>query len=296
MITNIDGKSVADNIKNEVRNELLKISDNYRVPSIVVVTVGNNQASQVYVNNKRKACEFCGITFTHKHFEETVDEETLKAYLTEVNNDTTVDGVIVQLPVPEHLSQVSKDYVSVLKDVDGFNNKISVVEAPCTPLGIMTLFDAYGIDLTGKHVVILGRSKIVGKPLIELCLNKNATVTSCNSYTKGLKGITGSADIIISAMGKPKMINHSYLTSKCTCIIDVGMNRDKNNKLCGDVDYNDIIEYWSDLDTNEPEETQTNRYITPVPGGVGPMTVASLMKNIVTCYKLQKEINEKAHI
>lgn len=289
MITKIEGKVVADELKSQIKAYIEETSKNYRKPSILVVTIGDNQASEVYVRNKKLACEYCGIEFNQQHFAETVTQEELDNYFTVKNNDNSIDGIIIQLPVPKNLN-VEK-YVTVIKDVDGFS-PVSLVGAPCTPFGIMKLFDYYKIDLTGKHVVILGRSKIVGKPLIDLCLERNATVTSCNSYTKDLPNITEQADVIISAIGKSKMINYSYLSPKCTCIIDVGINRDENNKLCGDVDYEDIVKYWTTIDDCTPTQDQLHRYITPVPGGVGPMTVASLMEHIYQLYKIHKLVDD----
>lgn len=258
MITILDGKKTAQEIYNEISNYVDCVPEMYGKPKLSVLQIGDNSASNTYINNKKTACEKCGIEFEHTKFDADIDKDMILDKLVELRNDKKVDGILLQLPLPDKFKELHLEYaVPYRKDVDGFLNS-SIT--PCTPKGIMTLLNTYKIDLTGKHVVILGRSKIVGKPLIDLCLNKNATVTSCNSYTKDLKSICETADIIISAIGKPKFLNWYYLTSKCTCIIDVGMNRDENGKLCGDVDFNDIMAHWKEIDTD-----YITRYITPVP-------------------------------
>lgn len=280
----LNGKSLADSL---LETQCIHLNDKLRRPKLVVITVGDDDASKVYLRNKRIACEKCDIKFEHKSFEPTTKIETVIEYIKQLNKDNTVDGIIVQQPVPQLFKGIEQ-YVDVNKDVDGFttynlggtlNNKAKLYA--CTPQGIMDLLHYYNIDLQGKHVVVIGRSEIVGKPLIGLLLQQNATVTSCNSYTHNLQGITLTANVIISAMGQPKLINSTYITPKCTCIIDVGMNRDGDNKLCGDVDYESIIHLWRCWEDMDPK---TERYITPVPGGVGPMTVVSLIKNINMAY------------
>lgn len=258
--------------------------NNVRRPRLVVITIGNDDASKVYLRNKERACIKCDIKFEHIKFDDNVSKSSVISKIQVLNQDNSVDGIIVQQPVPINYKNIEQ-YIIPKKDVDGFTtfnlggtlNNIDHISS-CTPNGILELFHYNSIDLCGKHIVILGRSNIVGKPLIGMLLNQNATVTSCNSYTKDLKLVTSTADIIISAIGKPKYINHTFITSKCMCIIDVGMNRDENGKLCGDIDYQDIVEDWSKLNDD------ITRYITPVPGGVGPMTVYSLIKNTNIAY------------
>lgn len=277
----LDGKKLADEL---LDTQHIELSPNVRRPYLVVITIGDNDASNVYVRNKRIACEKCDITFGHKVFEESTSVEDVINYIKRLNTDKTVDGIIVQQPVPYQFKGIEQ-LVDPHKDVDGFTtqniggifNGTNYVPA-CTPNGIMQLLHYNDISVVGKHIVILGRSNIVGKPLIGMLLNANATVTSCNSHTKDLEQITKTADIIISAIGKPKFLNRKHITPKCECIIDVGINRDENNKICGDVNFNDIIDYWESLDDDTP------RSITPVPGGVGPMTVYSLIKNVNTAY------------
>lgn len=258
--------------------------DNVRRPRLVVITIGNDDASKVYLRNKERACIKCDIKFEHIKFDDNVSKSSVISKIQALNQDNSVDGIIVQQPVPINYKNIEQ-YIIPKKDVDGFTtfnlggtlNNYEHIPA-CTPNGIMELLHFNSIDLCGKHVVIVGRSNIVGKPLIGMLLSKNATVTSCNSYTENLDIITGTADILITAIGKPKFIHRDYLTSKCMCVIDVGMNRDKNNKLCGDVDYTNVISYWDSINDN------MTRYITPVPGGVGPMTVYSLIKNTNIAY------------
>lgn len=279
----IDGKRLSEELLETQKLYL----DNYgdlRRPHLVVITIGNDDASNVYIKNKKRACEKCDIQFEHLVIDENTNINNVTNIIKSLNADTSVDGVIVQQPVPEKFKGIEQ-LVDPKKDVDGFTtynlggtlNNYEHIPA-CTPNGIMELLHFNSIDLCGKHVVIVGRSNIVGKPLIGMLLSKNATVTSCNSYTENLDIITGTADILITAIGKPKFIHRDYLTSKCMCIIDVGMNRDKNNKLCGDVDYTNVISYWDSINDN------MTRYITPVPGGVGPMTVYSLIKNTNIAY------------
>lgn len=280
----LDGKTLANEI---LETQHLVLDSTLRRPKVVVISIGDDVASAIYLRNKRKACEKCDIIFEHISYNEDTSVETIYNYIKSLNNMKTVDGIMIQQPVPYKFKGLEQ-YIVDYKDVDGFttynlggtlNNENHI--SACTPSGILQLFHYYDIDLTGKHVVILGRSNIVGKPLIGMLLKENATVTSCNSYTKNLQGITLDADIIISAMGQPKYINSHYITTRCTCIIDVGINRDENNKVCGDVNYKDITDMWSSW---EKAGDKVERYITPVPGGVGPMTVASFVKNINLAY------------
>ena len=284
MINLIDGKKLSEERLEECIKELEKI--NGRKPMMVVITVGEDPASEIYVRNKEKACEKCGIEFVNERFDTNVTREEVSKKIQELNNDKNVDAIFVQLPVPKDLSGIEQE-IAIEKDVDGFNiynlgntlynSKTGIKIEPCTPTGIMYMFEKYNIELQGKHVVVLGRSNIVGKPLIGMLLNRNATVTSCNSYTDNLKEITKTADILISAIGQPKYINRDYISNKTNVIIDVGINRIEDNKICGDVDFEDITKLW--------KNTKEEKFITPVPGGVGPMTVASLINNIVICYK-----------
>ena len=285
MVNLIDGKALSEEVLKKCKEEIEELNKN-RKPTLVVITVGDDPASKVYVRNKQKACEKCNINFRNDIFDDNISKEEMINEIKKLNNDETVDGIIVQLPVPKHLSGIEQQ-IDVKKDVDGFNicnlghalygDKNEKRLEPCTPSGIMKMFEKYNIDLTGKHVVIIGRSNIVGKPLIGMLLNKNATVTSCNSHTLNIKEITASADILICAIGKPKLVDSSYISEKLSVIIDVGINRQEDGKICGDVDFEDITKVW--------ENSSEEKYITPVPGGVGPMTVASLINNVVTCYK-----------
>ena len=284
MVNLIDGRRLSEERLSECKEQLEKL--NGKKPTLVVITVGDDMASKIYVRNKEKACEKCNINFRHEVFEESVSREEVVNKIKELNGDTEVDGIFVQLPVPKELDGIEQE-IDAKKDVDGFNiynlgntlynSKTELKLEPCTPSGIMYMFEKYNMSLQGKHIVIIGRSNIVGKPLIGMLLSKNATVTSCNSYTNNLKEITKTADILISAIGKPKYINREYISDKTNVIIDVGINRNADNKICGDIDFEDITRLW--------ENTKEEKYITPVPGGVGPMTVASLINNVVKCYQ-----------
>lgn len=289
MIKIMDGKATSNKILEE---ESIKISKLSFKPKLVVISVGDDQASKVYIRNKRRACDKVNIEFEEIHIDnEGLSSEDLfeklKTIVIELNNDFSVDGVLIQKPIfglsKQHEQQLFLN-INPNKDMDVFNieNEAQIYKGnhillPCTPQGILTLLDEYKIDIEGKNVVVIGRSDIVGKPTALALLNKNANVTICHSKTniKDLMFYTANANIIVSAVGKPKFINSKYITSNCECIIDVGMNRDKNGKLCGDIDYDDVVNY---LDIFSKEK---DRYITPVPGGVGPMTVASLIQNVV---------------
>lgn len=289
MIKIMDGKATSNKILEE---ESIKISKLPFKPKLVVISVGDDQASKVYIRNKRRACNKVNIEFEEIHInnEGLSSEdlfEKLKTIVIELNNDFSVDGMLIQKPIfglsKQHEQQLFLN-INPNKDVDVFNieNEAQIYKGnhillPCTPQGILTLLDEYKIEIQGKNVIVIGRSDIVGKPTALALLNRNANVTICHSKTdiKDLMFYTANANIIVSAVGKPKFINSKYITSNCECIIDVGMNRDKNGKLCGDIDYDDIVNY---LDIFSKEK---DRYITPVPGGVGPMTVASLIQNVV---------------
>ena len=236
--------------------------------------VGNDKASQVYVRNKSNVCEEIGIEFVEHLLEENIEQKVLIELLEKLNKDNNVHGILLQSPIPAHLD-INEAFRTIApeKDVDGFNpvnvGKLCLNQdtfVSCTPYGIMKMFEAYNIDLTGKNVTIIGRSNIVGKPLIQCCLNKNATVTVCHSKTKDLKKHTQNADIVIAAIGKSKFVT-SDMIKQGAVVIDVGINRSDDGTLTGDVDYENVYNKAS--------------YITPVPGGVGPMTIAMLMNNVI---------------
>ncbi|PLX26698.1 bifunctional methylenetetrahydrofolate dehydrogenase/methenyltetrahydrofolate cyclohydrolase FolD [Candidatus Parcubacteria bacterium] len=271
----IDGKAVAQKIKDQVKNE---IKENNLDPGLAVVLVGDNQASQVYVKNKKKACEYAGIKSFSFNLPKETDEEELLKLIEKLNKDKAIDGILVQLPLPKHINS-TKILLAINpdKDVDGFH-PVNVGKLytgakglkPCTPAGIIELLKNYNIKISGKHAVVLGRSNIVGKPVAQMLLENNATVTICHSRTKALEKITKKADILIAAIGKAKFVKKEML-KKYVIVVDVGMNRDENNKLCGDVDYEQV--------------KKVSSYITPVPGGVGPMTIAMLIKNCLEAHK-----------
>ena len=242
--------------------------------------VGNDQASQIYVKNKSKACDEIGIDFEEYLLPEETTMQELLSLITKLNEEKEVKGILLQSPIPAHLDiQKAFETINPKKDVDGFH-PISVGQAcigqdtfiPCTPLGIVRLLEEYKIPIEGKNVVILGRSNIVGKPLMQCMLKKNATVTICHSKTRNIQEITKQADILIVAIGKPKFITEEMVKENAV-VIDVGMNRLENGKLCGDIDFEGVEKKAS--------------YITPVPGGVGPMTIAMLMQNVVKATKME---------
>lgn len=274
----IDGKEISIKIKEELKREIETIKKEYsRVPKLVVILVGENQASQTYVRNKENACQYIGMDSLVLRHPETMSEEELLNEIEQLNQDTTVDGILVQLPLPKHIDATKVlDMIIPSKDVDGFHpenvaklflGQHSLV--PCTPKGMMVLLEEIEYNLEGKEVVVVGRSNIVGKPVALLCLQKNATVTIAHSKTKDLKAVCKRADVLIAAVGKAKFFNHEYVKEGAV-VLDVGINRDENNKLCGDVDFEDVkdIAYA----------------ITPVPKGVGPMTITMLMKNTIEAF------------
>lgn len=274
----ISGKIVSTKIKDEIKKEveLLK-QEGKRVPKLAVILVGENPASKTYVRNKELGCKYTGIESLKLHLDESTSEEELLKHIDVLNNDPSVDGILVQLPLPKHIDEQKViEFINPDKDVDGFHPeniaKLFLGEdglMPCTPSGIMCLFDEINYDLTGKEVVVVGRSNIVGKPVALMCLAKNATVTIAHSRTKNLEEVTSRADVLIAAVGRSKMITSKYIKEGAV-LIDVGINRDENGKLCGDIDYEDCKDICS--------------YITPVPGGVGPMTIALLLKNTLKAY------------
>ena len=275
----LNGKEVALGIKEELKKEVSNLNPK---PSLVVIQVGDDPASNIYVNSKAKLALEIGYEFCHVKFNSDVTEEEIITKIEEINENDKINGVIVQLPIPKHLNAnkiINK--IDPIKDIDGLTElnagKLLTGDASlvsCTPKGIITLLKHYNIELQGKHVVIVGRSNLVGKPLIGLCLNENATVTICHSKTKNLEEITKTADILIVAIGKSRFINEKYV-KEGSIIVDVGINR-VDGKLYGDVDFDSVFKKSS--------------FITPVPGGVGPMTTISLMENVLISYKeMQKK-------
>lgn len=281
----IDGKALAKKIRENLKKECEELKQKGIIPKLAVIMVGNNPASKVYVKNKSKACEEIGINYEEYLLEENITQEQLTDLIQNLNKDKTVNGILLQSPIPEHLNinQAIKT-ITYSKDVDGFTpssiGKLMIGEdtfISCTPYGVIKMFEEYNIDLTGKNVVILGRSNIVGKPLLQCCLNKNATVTVCHSKTKDLEEYTKRADILISAIGKSKFVKKEML-KEGVVVIDVGINRGEDGKLTGDVDFDEVEKIAS--------------YITPVPGGVGPMTIAMLMNNVIKATNLQYSNSE----
>ena len=274
MALRIDGKVISQQIKDELKEKVLQLKEEGREICLAVIQVGNDPASCVYVGNKKKACAYIGIKSLSYELPYETTEEELIALIEKLNNDDSVHGILVQLPVPEHINEKNIiNAISPKKDVDGFHpasvGALSIGEkgfVSCTPAGIIQLLKRSDIEIAGKECVVIGRSNIVGKPMAMLLLRENGTVTICHSKTKDLKEVCKRADILVVAIGRPKMIDASYVKEGAV-VIDVGIHRDENNKLCGDVDYASV----------EPVAGA----ITPVPGGVGPMTIAMLMNNCV---------------
>ena len=270
----IDGKKISGEIKDELKAEVTKLTESGISITLAVIQVGNDPASSVYVGNKKKACEYIGIRSLSYELAENTTQEELLTLVSKLNKDTNVNGILVQLPLPSHINEdLVINAISPAKDVDGFHPQsvgaLSIGQkgfVSCTPAGIIQLLKRSGIEMEGKECVIIGRSNIVGKPMALLMLRENATVTICHSRTKNLKKVAKRADILIVAIGKPLFVNQEFIKDGAV-VIDVGIHRDADNKLCGDVDYADVIEHVS--------------AITPVPGGVGPMTIAMLMNNCV---------------
>ncbi|MBE5944417.1 MAG: bifunctional methylenetetrahydrofolate dehydrogenase/methenyltetrahydrofolate cyclohydrolase FolD [Lachnospiraceae bacterium] len=270
----IDGKVISKQIKDELKEKVAKLKASGKEICLAVIQVGNDPASSVYVGNKKKACEYIGIkSLAYEVPEETTEAELLQI-IDKLNKDDSVNGILVQLPVPDHINEEKIiNAISPAKDVDGFHpasvGALSIGQkgfVSCTPAGVIQLLKRTNIEISGKECVVIGRSNIVGKPMSMLLLRENGTVTVCHSRTKDLKEVCKRADILVVAIGKLKMIDASYVKEGAT-VIDVGIHRDENNKLCGDVDFASV----------EPIAGA----ITPVPGGVGPMTIAMLMNNCV---------------
>ena len=276
----IDGKELAKIIRLKLKEEVNELKNANIRPKLAVIMVGNDKASKVYVKNKSKACEEIGIEYEEYLLPENTEMTELLELIEKLNNDVTIHGILVQSPLPEGLdANEAFRKISPKKDVDGFHpvnvGKLSLNQdcfVSCTPYGIIKMLETYNIPIEGAHAVIIGRSNIVGKPLAKCLLNKNATVTVCHSKTKNLNNITKQADILISAIGKPKFVTEEMVKEGAT-VIDVGINRMDDGKLVGDTDFENIKEKAS--------------YITPVPGGVGPMTIAMLMHNVVKASKQQ---------
>ena len=280
MASIIDGKKISQEIKDELKAKVEALKAEGKKAALAVIQVGNDPASSVYVNNKKKACAYIGIESLSYELPEETTEEELLALVERLNADNAVHGILVQLPLPKHIDEdkVIKA-IDPKKDVDGFHPQsvgALCIGQPgfvsCTPAGIIELLKRSGIDIAGKECVILGRSNIVGKPMSLLMLRENATVTVAHSKTANLKEVTSRADILIVAIGRPKMVTADYVKEGAV-VIDVGINRDENNKLCGDVDYDDVAPKCS--------------AITPVPGGVGPMTIAMLLNNCLASIELK---------
>ena len=275
----IDGKAIAASLRAELKEKIAQLDT---APGLAVIIVGEDPASQIYVRNKIKACAELGIRSYSYELPKETTQADLERLLDTLAVDTQVDGILLQLPLPKHLdSEAASAHIPFEKDVDGFSacnlgllmqHKAAV--AACTPLGVMKLLEHEGIELVGKHAVVLGRSETVGKPMAMLLLNANATVTICHSKTSNLKDLCRQADILVAAVGKANFVTTDMVKDGAV-VIDVGMNRDENGKLCGDVDFEGVKEKTS--------------YITPVPGGVGPMTITMLMYNTYTRFMANKE-------
>ena len=276
----IDGKKLAKKTLEKLKKECEELKEKGIKSRFAVILVGNNPASKIYIKNKNKACNEVGIEYEEYLLEENTTQEELIELIEKLNDKKEINGILLQSPIPKHLD-INEAFrtISYKKDVDGFHpmnvGKLALGQdtfVSCTPYGVMKMFEEYNIDLTGKNVVILGRSNIVGKPLSQCCLNKNATVTICHSKTKNLSEHTKKADILISAIGKSKFVTED-MVKEGAVVIDVGINRDENGKITGDVDFEKVNKKAS--------------YITPVPGGVGPMTIAMLMNNVIKATKQQ---------
>lgn len=270
----IDGKAVSAKLRQEMKGEVAALQAKGIAPGLAVVLVGEDPASQVYVRNKIRACEELGIRSQDHRLPADTTQERLLELIGELNNDPAVHGILVQLPLPKQISdQAVIAAIDPKKDVDAFHpqNVGKIVQGnydflPCTPAGVMALLRSTGVPVAGKECVVIGRSNIVGKPMAMLLLRENGTVTVCHSRTENLREITRRADILVAAVGKPGMVDETYVKDGAV-VIDVGIHRNEDNKLCGDVDFESVAPKTS--------------YITPVPGGVGPMTIAMLMANCV---------------
>ena len=276
----IDGKAVSLQVKQQVKQECDKLKTKGVTPGLAVIIVGDDPASQVYVRNKEKACEECGFYSVKYALDADTTQSELNALIDKLNKNEKINGILCQLPLPKHLDDKEViNRIDPIKDVDAFHpvnvGAIMIGDynfLPCTPAGVMELIHSTGVDVTGKKAVVIGRSNIVGKPMAMLLLHENATVEITHSKTLDLKSITKEADILVAAIGRAKFVT-ADMVKNGAIVIDVGMNRDENGKLCGDVDFENVKDKCS--------------FITPVPGGVGPMTISMLMRNTLTAAKLQ---------
>lgn len=280
MATIIDGKELAKRIRENLKKECEELKKEGIIPKFAVILVGDNPASKVYVRNKSKASEETGIIFEEHLLDANIEQKQLIDLIEKLNHQKNIHGILLQSPLPNHLD-INEAFRTIApeKDVDGFHpanvGKLVLGQdtfVSCTPYGIMKMLEEYKIDLEGKNVVIIGRSNIVGKPLYQCCLNKNATVTTCHSKTKDITAYTKKADVIMVAIGKPKFLTKD-MVKEGAVIIDVGINRTEGKKIIGDVDFEEVEKIAS--------------YITPVPGGVGPMTIAMLMNNVIKAARQQ---------
>lgn len=275
----IDGKKVSQELKQQYKLKVDELSKKGRIPGLAVILVGENAASKVYVANKIKDCQEVGMQSKHYHLDQNATNEEVIELVEKLNKDKEIDGFLVQLPLPKHLDEdliLSK--IDPKKDVDGLSayqmGKLALglpELTACTPSGVMEMLRAYNIPISGKNAVIIGRSNIVGKPMMFMLLKENATVTMCHSRTKNLEEVSRSADILVVAIGRPKYVTQN-MVKEGAVVIDVGINRDSDGKLCGDVDFNNVKDKCS--------------YITPVPGGVGLMTRTMLLYNTIKAYEL----------
>lgn len=281
----LDGKELSKKIKTQLKLEVETLKNKTgKTPKLAVVLVGDDPASAIYVKNKKNACKFAGITSEVKVLDKNTTQTELESVLGTLNSDKTVNGILLQLPLPNGLNErQALNCINPQKDVDGLTTvnmgKLLTNEqglTPCTPTGIMELFNEYNINLDGKHVVIINRSLLVGKPLEQMLLKKNATVTICHSHTKNIASLTKNADIIVTAVGKKNFLTKSMVKKNAT-IIDVSIVRDENG-ICGDADFKNL--------------TKKAEFITPVPGGVGPLTIAMLLKNTIKAFKNQNNLTD----
>ena len=282
----ISGKAVSAALRTQIREETAALRENHGIhPGLAVVLVGNDPASQIYVRNKQKACEEVGFRAFEYRLNENSTQEQLLDLIRVLNKDDKVHGILVQLPLPKHIDEQTVILtIAPEKDVDAFHpmnvGRIMIGNyefLPCTPAGVMELIDSTGVDLNGANCVVVGHSNIVGKPMAMLLLHRNATVTICHSRTRNLAEVCAGADILVSAVGKPHFIRADMVKDGAV-VIDVGMNHDENGKLCGDVEFAEV----------EPKAS----YITPVPGGVGPMTITMLLKNTLHAAKLMNHLDD----
>lgn len=281
----LDGKELSKKIKIQLKLEVETLKNKTgKTPKLAVVLVGDDPASAIYVKNKKNACKFVGITSEVKVLDKSTTQTELESVLSTLNSDKTVNGILLQLPLPNGLNErQALNCINPQKDVDGLTTvnmgKLLTNEqglTPCTPTGIMELFNEYNINLDGKHVVIINRSLLVGKPLEQMLLHKNATVTICHSHTKNIESLTKNADIIVTAVGKKNFLTKSMVKKNAT-IIDVAIVRDENG-ICGDADFKMLV--------------KKAEFITPVPGGVGPLTIAMLLKNTIKAFKNQNNLTD----